>query len=132
MSQVELVCIPPDRCAEVWPRVETMLEPAYLGYRHSDIANDLASGARLLWVAATVGQILGVAVTRLFETEDGKVCEIEACAGCDLQRWVGHLDGIEDYARREGAVRFDIKGRPGWKRMLPDYRVSQIMLSKRL
>lgn len=132
MSQVELVCVPPERCADVWPRVLEMLKPAYLGYAQPDIAQDLIDGNRLLWVAADPEQVLAVAVTRLLETEDGKVCEIEACAGHDISRWVNHLSGIEDYARREGAARFDIKGRPGWKRMLPDYRVSQIMLSKRL
>lgn len=132
MSQVDLICIPPSRCAEVWPRINEMLRPAYLGYRPPDILHDLIDGERLLWVAADPDNVFAAAVTRLIETDDGKVCEIEACAGHDLDRWIGHLAGIEDYARREGAVRFDIKGRPGWKRALTDYRVSQIVLSKRL
>lgn len=135
MSQVEAVCIPPERCALIWPHVEGLIAKAFRKANEAmpDYAADFASARRLLWVAASPDAIiLGAGITRLEPRPEGLRCILEACGGREFARWKHTLARLEQYARDEGAVEFFIEGRSGWRRLLPDYRDIGNALSKRL
>lgn len=135
MSQVEAVCIPPERCHLIWPHVAAFIAKAFGKAREAmpNYADDFASGRRLLWVAASVdATILGVGITRLEPRDEGLRCILEACGGREFSRWRHTLARLETYAHDEGATEFFIEGRSGWRRLLPDYRQSGNALSKRL
>jgi hypothetical protein len=135
MSQAEAVCIPPDRCALIWPRVAGFIAKAFrkAGEAMPDYADDFTSGRRLLWIAATpTAQILGAGITRLEPRPEGLRCMLEACGGREFACWKHTLARLEQYARDEGAAEFYIEGRSGWRRLLPDYEVAGNALSKRL
>lgn len=135
MSRVEAVCIPPDRCAAIWPHVAPLIARAFdkVGEVMPDYAEDLAAGRRLLWIAATPeASILGAGITRLSPSPEGLRCTLVACGGREFSRWRHTLIRLEAYAKAEGATEFFIEGRSGWRRILRDYRVSGDTLSKRL
>jgi hypothetical protein len=50
----------------------------------------------------------------------------------DMRRWIGLLDGIEDFARAEGCEATRIIGRKGWARVLASYQTKRIVLEKDL
>lgn len=132
---VEAVCIPPERCAELWPHVEAFVAKAFrkAGETMPDYAADFAAARRLLWIAAGPdATIFGAGITRLSPQPEGLRCILEVCGGREFRRWRHTLARLEAYARAEGAAEFFIEGRSGWRRLLPDYRVVGDTLSKRL
>src|SRR5262245_16126988 len=101
------------------------------GASFAPIENDVFCGRALLWIAIE-SVIEAVAVTYIMETEWRRYCEIAACAGRKRENWLHLIKGIEQYARSTGCEATRIVGRQGWKRVLPDYRQTKIVLEKRL
>lgn len=130
----ELYCLPPSVIPEVWREVDRLLRPAMQRTGEMpmrDLLGALLNGRFLLWVA--VGERLeAVAVTEVAETTVGKVCVVVACGGSKLKRWIGLLNGIEQYAQAEGCERMRIYGRKGWVRVLPAYKAKRVILEKEL
>jgi hypothetical protein len=71
---------------------------------------------------------LAAMVTELKETSTGmKVCFIHGISGVNRHLWMGHLSGMEAWAKREGCRRMIVaRGRKGWLRAeeLKPYRVT--------
>lgn len=90
----------------------------------------------MLWLALRREEnriaILAAASTRLQRTDAGKVCVITACAGSDMPRWLGLIDGIETFARKEGCTWVRIYGRKGWLRALDGYEQRHVVIEKEL
>jgi len=133
----QLVCVPPDRVAAVWPHLRTLI---YAAIKRGDLSSfrsveaSVLAGDALLWLAWDPGaeRITAAAVTELHETEWRKVCVLVACGGAGMRAWLPLLDGIEAYARTAGCAAVRIMGRKGWMRLLGDYRVKRIVLEKDL
>lgn len=119
----------------VWPAVRDMLNAAYLktdiGHT-ADLEADVLSGNGVLWLAATGSKIEAAVVTVLTRTDRNLVCVITACGGASPRRWVHMLEQIEAWAKLEGAAKMRIFGRPGWLRLLENYRASNVVLEKAL
>lgn len=133
-----IVCVAPDRIAEIWPHVRPFIENAFHNGRGDDDAEtvhrDLLSGFSLLWIAWDEAQatIAAAATTKLIDVARGKVCLVTACGGSGIQRWAHGLAAIEAYARAEGCRYVRFEGRKGFKRVFRDYRQPWIVLEKRL
>uniref|UniRef100_A0A973WQF7 Uncharacterized protein n=1 Tax=Bradyrhizobium quebecense TaxID=2748629 RepID=A0A973WQF7_9BRAD len=131
----DLICVPPQRVHEIWPRVEAMLGRAVLrtDLSHTaDIARDVLEGDGLLWLACDGEKIEAAAITLLTRTDRHLVCLITALGGENRERWVPLLEQIEDWARAEGAKRLRLMGRAGWARVLKNYHVSNIVMERAL
>lgn len=96
-----------------------------------DLYRELLCGRFVLWLAWG-GDLEAAAVTEIAETTSGRVCVIVACGGAGRDRWLSLRHRLEDYARHEGCARMRIYGRKGWTRVLPDYRVTRVVLEKEL
>ena len=59
-------------------------------------------------------------------------CIIKACGGKGIQHWLGLLDEIETWAKRQGCTTMRLFGREGWRRKLRDYRVTRVIMDKEL
>ena len=143
----ELVCIPPDRVAMVWPRVSQLI---YAAMKRGGISSfksvedSVLDGDALLWLAIADGNGIGsevaaAAVTELHQTEWRKVCVIvacggstSACAGAGMNRWIALIAKIEEFARAENCSAIRIIGREGWARILTAYRPKRVVLEKEL
>jgi len=89
-------------------------------------------GRALLWLAWDGEDVNAAAVTEIGVTEWRKVCNIVACAGADMKRWLDLLEPIEEFAKAEGCAAMRIMGRKGWTRVLKAYRPRRVILEKEL
>jgi hypothetical protein len=136
MGDVELVCIPPQDVWKIWQgHVEAMVDSGFAAFdvpMPEDIVEQLRSGTRLLWVAVQGDRIIAAMLTQLFPMRSGLVCKALECGGEKMSTWLKLRKGIEEYAKREGCGRVIVEGRPGWARLLPDYRMIGVTLEKRI
>ena len=88
-------------------------------------------GRSLIWLAWS-DKIEAVASAILLRTDAGLVCEITACGGANMHRWLPLLEEIEAYTRREGCACTRVTGSKGWLRVLDGYRQKHIIMDKDL
>jgi hypothetical protein len=131
--------IPLDLIERFWPHVEPHLTAACNAVTTSLTPDEIKASAladrRGLWVAidteATAFPILAAASVGLRQTNHGPVFFIEAVGGRDGKRWIrACLAELEQHAKGAGAVKIEIEGRRGWRRMLPEYREARVVLER--
>lgn len=134
-NRVNLICVPPDRLKQVWPKVSGLIHIAMkrggLG-SFASVQDDVLNGDALLWVGFDGAEVNGACVSQITQTEWRKVCTIIACSGTDMNRWIGLIEQIEGYARGEGCSAMRIIGRLGWQAVLTSYRPHRVVLQKDL
>lgn len=86
-----------------------------------------------LWVAYDADKILAACVTELVFIGNRKVCNIITVGGTQMETWLRHMETIEAWARENqcAAMRFP-EIRPGWAKVLKDFKVTKINLEKAL
>ena len=132
---VEAICVPPDHAGQVWPQVESLLRTAMERggiTEFADVKSRVLRGEALLWLAWDGKAIMAAVVTELTTVNGEKFCTITACGGNEHRRWIDLIEKLENHARDEGCKAIRIWGRPGWKRVLPEYRVHLEMLERTL
>jgi hypothetical protein len=130
-----LHCIPRQLAREIWPMVKEQLFAAVTrtDLSHTiDIERDVLDGDGVLWLACDGQTIEAAAVTLLARTDRHLVCLITALGGSNMAKWLPLLSEIEGWARAEGAALVRFMGRPGWGRILENYRVSNVVLERAL
>ena len=102
--------------------------------RHTpdEIQQDLRTGGAQLWLAWSEEEILGLCVTYIMESERKKVCRLWLCTGHDRKRWVHHIETIEQWAQSIGCHTMDAVVRPGWERVLREYKKTHVILEREL
>jgi hypothetical protein len=128
----QLLCIPPNRVAEVWPHVCGLIRAAAVKCRdlssYQPVESSVLAGQALLWLVVSHedgrerpdgdhsgAQIHAAVVTKLQQNERRKVCVIVACGGQNILREEHQgVDGIarEDGRRRPDALRGLCRERP--------------------
>ena len=97
------------------------------------IRSDIESGIKQLWAASSDGSVVGVLVTEVYESGRGNVCCIWAACGsvgtAELRPVFAH---VETWAREIGCTVLEVRGRRGWKRVLPDFIETGVLLEKDL
>ncbi len=83
----------------------------------------------LLWIVWD-GSLCAAVVTQIAHTIKGRVCVIVAIGGRARETWLHLIEDLEDYAVRENCTAMRIYGREGWKRVLPEYRQTRVILEK--
>jgi hypothetical protein len=119
----------------VWPHARGIIKRASDKTGLGDFAQqerEILSGLQLLWLASDGQTIEAAATTQLVNENGRKICVLVACGGKDRARWLPLLDGIEDFARKEGCAEMRIYGRKGWERVLSGYRSRYVILGKEL
>lgn len=131
----ELCCVDPAQVPKIWPHVSHLIRRAMargrMG-RFADIEADVLGANAYLWLATERSAVIAAAVTKVTADDGERLCTIVACAGDEWKKFGGLLAGLEAYARAENCAAIEICGRPGWRRRLPDYRLTKIVIRKRL
>lgn len=133
-ASVKLLCVPPSDVKKLWPHVRPLILEAALrgGGSFAEIKRGVLDGPDLLWLAWDGGKLLAAAITQIGSINDEKTCTIVACGGDGWSRF-GHLiEGLEEFAIKEGCKAMRINGRIGWSRVLKDYDVQSVVLRKEL
>tara|TARA_R100000808_G_C2150583_1_gene159373 strand:- start:1264 stop:1758 length:495 start_codon:yes stop_codon:yes gene_type:complete len=106
-------------------------------YTTYDVLNDLRAGKAQLWVAGYGDTVDGICVTCINTYPKSKVCLIWLLSGNrgGVYSWElinQLLTKIEAWAEAQGCDLMSIEGRPGWERVLPDYKKTKVILERAL
>lgn len=124
------VCINPKFVLQVWPLASGFIKRALDTNSISSfegVTQDVFAGRALLWLAVD-SEIRAAAITQL----TNGACEIVACGGVGMHRWLSLIERIEDYAREEDCRCVRILGRKGWARVLKNYAAPHVLLERQL
>src|SRR6185312_6670683 len=85
-ASAELVCVPPDEVARLWPHIAHYIARAMarggMG-RFADVEADVLGANAYLWLALRADAILAAAVTKVTGEGASRLCTIVACGGND-------------------------------------------------
>lgn len=97
------------------------------------VRNDLVTANAQLWsLLGDRGEATCAVITRI-ENYHGTVFGVVwIAAGRGLEHSRVLLDEIEGWFRSMGCSRIELRGRKGWERVLPDYELKAVVLSKEL
>lgn len=120
-----------------WPHIAPHLERFARECRTAsaeDIRADVKAALKQLWGYYRGDCLLGVAVTETFPTLRGQICRIWAAAGSEAEggEILEVFAEIEKWARELGCAVIEIRGRLGWKRVLPGFQQVAVILEKEL
>ena len=122
--------------SETWPLVEQMISDALIRsneHTANDILKDLISGDAQMWLAWHENDgVLGVMVTYMQQTTLSCHLRIFLCVGEQRKRWLHHIESVEQWAKNKGANKVSAVVRPGWEKVLPNYRKTHVTLEKNL
>jgi len=130
-----LICIDPAQVYEFWPHVASLIRAAMEKGRLSsftDVEHSVRDGRALLWLAWNGENIKAAAVTELSQANGERFCTIVACGGHDRAQWLPLLGDLEAYGKAQGCAAMRIYGRRGWRKLLPEYRTTRVLLEKPL
>lgn len=98
------------------------------------VRDELKAARAQLW-CMHAGEIVGVWVTRIDDTDSVRLGLVWGCAG-DFGPYkddaIAFFDVIEDWFRQMGCKFVDWAGRDGWARLFPDYKRHAVVMRKRL
>jgi hypothetical protein len=139
MPSTQLLLVSPEQVETLWPFVGDRAESAVKRASLMDetfVKNHLLSAAWQLWLVCVPGEIPDIralAITTMDELPRGRVCTLMVCTGEDMGLWLHHLAEIETWARDVWRCRrITAWARPGWERVLKDYRKTHVILDKEL
>ncbi len=115
---------------EHWNKARKMLEASANRAGDTtieDIEGTIEANMALLWATDDASF---VGITQLFNAPKGLQCLIWHLAG--EGDWLGKLKDVENYARREGCVSIEGAMRPGFERILTDWKKTAVVLEKGL
>lgn len=134
---MNILCVDPAQVHKVWPLVSPLIVRALdKGSNGSEDIGEVEAavlaGQMLVWLAVDEIKIWAAAVTSLHAAQNRKFCTIMACGGEDREKWLPLLAELEKFGRDEGCDTMRIYGRRGWARVFPEYKLTRVMLEKRL
>jgi hypothetical protein len=122
----QVLLVPTNRVGQIWDRVGPLLARAMTKLQIGDcgtLAQQLRDAQALLWIAVDGQELKAALATQVSIVDGRKYCTLVALGGRHRRDWLPMLGKIEDYARAEGCIAMRIYGRPGWSRVLPDYKI---------
>ena len=141
---MKLVNIPSSNLDDVWSLVKKDISQAlsYSG-NHTDaqfVYDTIKQSKMQLWVIwdkskpTTIEKYFGVVVTELIKKKLKQSCHIFIMTGKGRQQWQHLLSVIEDFAEQHGCDQMELIARPGWARILKQYKYKRthVVLEKQL
>lgn len=130
-----VICVDPKQVHLVWYEVSHWIK---IAFERTDaglfetVERKVLDGRALLWFWWNEPKIECAAVTELTRTENSKICEIIAVGGSGRRRWPHLIQTIENYARSERCGAVQMLGRRGWARVFKNYKITNVLLERRL
>lgn len=136
MSAV-LLPVPPEKLAAAWDHlsahIEKLAEITYGRLTTDDIRKHIEAGNFQLWaVVGEDNQLLAVVTTEIIQYPQRRACRVVGCVGENRGKWIHLFDEIQDWARSQGCAAMEIFARKGWAKVLPDFRLTSILLERSL
>jgi len=136
LEQSKVHKVPTKSITAIWwhihPLVEKGLAHGNGEYKPTDVLRGLLKGHAQLWVSVREDYVEAIAITKLTQYPQQKICSIELVAGKDMKNWLDNLDLIYDWAKKSGCTAIEAQCRKGWKRILKDWHETKILMRKDL
>lgn len=128
----ELFVVPRDQIAIAWPEIERCISRVEnRSWELEDVVGELLAGRAQAW-GLRDQQILGFWITRIESTYAHKFGLVWIAAGDALTEGLKlYREVIEPWFWDQGCEWIEINGRKGWRRVLPDYEETSVVLVKR-
>lgn len=109
-----------------WDRCAPYLEPALDGCSLEDVHAAIRDGRARLWPLER-----SAAVTEILRYPRLRALRVWL-AGGDLDELRRNMGTLDAYARACGCDRIEVDARKGWQRVLTDYEMTRVVLTKEL
>jgi hypothetical protein len=133
-----LVPVPSHLVPQCWGSVVGLISLACersAKFTVESIRKELEEKALQLWLIVEPDNPLVqcVVVTEILNHPNGRrYCNIRIATGRGGKDWAFHIAEIEEWARQNGCHAMELLTRPGWERVLKDYRKTHVQLEKDL
>lgn len=124
---------------ETWHMVEghviRWLKSKHCPHTAQEIIDAVTSGAWTLWAVMAGRVVKGVYSVRVFTTKQGKFVEVPFLIGEKARQWWPLVDqSLEELGRKLGAEKLEIRGRPGWMRLVKNgrYRLQSVVMTRNI
>jgi hypothetical protein len=117
-----------------WPKAGPFIQLGLAeGATLQHVFFNLVTRKNQLWAAFRGNDMVAACVTELVTIGGRDVCNVISIGGTGLNDWLPYLSTIEAWAKANGrsAMRFP-EVRPGWQRILKDYKVKKVTVEKEL
>lgn len=125
----------PEDIEQSWDKVEALLSNTRMlnnWVTAEQLKTRLINNGGDLWVNEDfTGAAIGATYTRTDKTKT-YVVEFMASEVSSKEGWSKTIEAIEQQAADWGCTNIQVKGRKGWARTLPDYKITQITLERQL
>jgi hypothetical protein len=123
-----------DNLGQVWSQVKPLLSKALAPRETIDrVLTDIYTKQKQLWISIEGPMIEAALTTEIVTEGDRKICNIAHVGGTGLNNWLPYFDLLDTWARAEGCSIIRVAhGRPGWQRILNDFKVTRVTLEKEL
>ena len=121
-----------DDLGRVWGECVPLLTPAlHNGATIEQVLAAIFSKDAQLWIGADEDGIQVACVTELVRRGGCLYCNVWLTGGRGVNTWIYFLETIEAWAKEQGcdAMLID-RGRRGWGRLLPEYKIKTVTLVK--
>lgn len=119
---VTVTQVPNHLIARIWPQVVPHMEK---GRKHwedfygiEDFLTSCIKGDMQLWVCIIDKKVKAVLFTSLLKYPKATYLRYLYAGGSDLRVWRNYAYLVEDWAKAQGAVGWEILGREGWDRII--------------
>lgn len=85
-------------------------------------------GKMQLWTVYDGDELKATCVTEILQYPTMKVLSIIVLTGEDREAWLRHAEYLKQYGRQWGCQRVEAWARPGWSRVLKDWRHTHSLL----
>lgn len=111
-----------DEAAARWPEFgATLLRALRRGpptHGLADLLAEVLSGELHVWVAERRRTLLAVVLAELVQHPRYRACHIAWAGGREMAAWCKPmLQALETWARQQGCMRLECRGRAGWQRV---------------
>ena len=114
--------------AHIWDFLERGAKLLDDGRTTEDLMEALSDGRQQLWMISNGEKLVAICITEIV----GKICLFFLMIGEGRKNWLHLITEVEDWARTKDCERMRALARPGWARVLKDYRKTRIVLEKQL
>ena len=123
-----------DDLGRVWKDCAPLLIPAMQdGTTIEQVLTAIFARDAQLWIGSDNNEIQVACVTELIRRGGCLYCNVWLTGGRGVNNWIYFLKTIEAWAKEQGcdAMLID-RGRKGWGRLLPDYKIKTVALMKEI
>lgn len=96
------------------------------------IYSDLLENHRQLWMVLKDGEVVASVLTMINEYHGKRYGVLTHAGGREAKDWFHIVNPLGDYFKSEGCHFFQIIGRKGWLRYLPEFETDKIIMEKSL